>query len=78
MIPMARPQFDKISNMKTVGLMLRLTILLCITGKEVIIGSVFYVLKGILEMRKRGVSGSALIKKRGYWPKGVHGDAINK
>ena len=54
----------KFSNKKTVDLMLRLTIFLCITSKEVIIDSILYVLKGILETRKGGVSGSALIKNR--------------
>ena len=29
-------------------------------------------------MRNRGVYGSALIKKRRYWSKEVHGGAINK
>ena len=29
-------------------------------------------------MRRRGVYGSSLIKKRRYWPRGVHRDGINK
>ena len=29
-------------------------------------------------MRNRGGYGSALIKNGRYWPKGVHGDAINE
>ena len=29
-------------------------------------------------MSKRGVYGSALIKRRIYWPKGVNGDVIKK
>ena len=37
----------------------------------------FCVLKVILETIKRAVYGSALIKKRRYWPKGVHEDGIN-
>ena len=76
-IPMGRPEFETSPNMKTVGLMLRLTRARWSTGKAVIIDSGLCVLKGLLEMRKRGVYGSALIKKRRYWPSGVHGDGIN-
>ena len=74
---MGRPEFETSPNMKTVGLMLRLTRARWSTGKAVIIDSGLCVLKGLLEMRKRGVYGSALIKKRRYWPSGVHGDGIN-
>ena len=63
--------------MKTIGIMLRLTRALWSTGKAMIMDSCFCVLKGLLEMRKRGVYGSTLIKKRRYWPRGVSGDAIN-
>ena len=63
--------------MKTVGLILQLKILLWIIGKAVIMDSGFCVLKGIRETNKRGVYGSALIKKRRYWPTGVHGYSIN-
>ena len=38
------------------------------TGKAVIMDCSFCVLKGLLEMRKRGVYGGALIKNRGYFP----------
>ena len=76
LIPMGQPEFETSTNMKTVGLMRRLTRALWSTGKAVIMDSVFCVLKGLLEMRKRGVCGSALIKKRCYWPKGVHEDDI--
>ena len=34
-------------------------------------------LKGFIELKKRGVYGSALIKKRKYWPKHIKGDDIN-
>ena len=63
--------------MKMVGLMLRLTIALWSTGKAVITDSGFCVLKGISGIRKRGVYGSALIKNRRYWTRGVYGDAVN-
>ena len=43
----------------------------------VIIDSGFCVLTEILEMTKRGVYGCELVKKRHYWPRGVHGDGIN-
>ena len=76
-IPMGRPEFETSPNMKTIGIMLRLTRALWSTGKAVIMDGGFCVLKGLLEMRKRGVYGSTLIKKRCYWPSGVHGDGIN-
>ena len=63
--------------MKTAGLMLRLTRALWSNGRAVITDSGFCDLKGILEMRKRGFCGSALIKKRQYWPRGVYGDVTN-
>ena len=34
-------------------------------------------LKGLIELRKRGVFASALIKKRWYWPRYVDGNVIN-
>ena len=36
----------------------------------------FCVLKGIVELKKRGVYASALIKKQRYWPKYIKGDDI--
>ena len=55
-IPIGRP------NMKTVGLIIWLTIVIWNTGKSVVMDSGLCVLKGLLETRKRGVSGSALMK----------------
>ena len=43
-----------------------------------IMDSGFCVLGGILKMRKRGYYGSTLIKKRRYWPRGIHGYEINE
>ena len=57
-IPMGRPEFDTSTNMKTVGLMLRLTRSLWNNGKAVIMDSDFCVLKGVLIIRKRRVYGS--------------------
>ena len=61
---------------KTVGLLLRLTTSIWHTGRVVILDSGFCVLKGIVELRRRGVFASALIKKRRYWPKHIKGDEI--
>ena len=63
---MGRPEFETSPNMKMVGLMLTLMSVQWSTGMSVIMDSGFCVLKGPLEMRKRGVYGSALIKKRRY------------
>lgn len=46
------------------------------TGKVVILDSGFCVVKGLIELQKKGVFASALIKKRRYWPKYVDGNAI--
>ena len=62
LIPMGRPEFQTSPNMKTVRLMLRLMRALWSTGKAVIMDSLFCVLKGLLETRKRGVYVSELIK----------------
>ena len=42
----------------------------------VILDSGFCVLKAIIELRKKGIFASALIKKRQYWPKFICGDDI--
>ena len=58
--------------MREIGLMIPVMRSICITGKVVIMDRNFYLLKLISEMRKRGFYGSALIKKRRYWPRGFH------
>ena len=58
----------------TIGLMLRCTKPLHGTGKVVVLDSGFCVLKGVVELKKRGVFAAALIKKRRYWPKYVPGE----
>jgi hypothetical protein len=35
------------------------------------------ILQGIIEMRKKGVFGAALIKKKRYWPKLIPGDELD-
>lgn len=62
---------------KTSGLLLRLTRSIWGRGKVVILDSGFCVLRGIVELLKKGVYSSALIKKRRYWPKYVDGAAID-
>jgi len=69
-----QPEFDQ--HGKTVGLLVRLTKSLWGTGKLVILDSGFCVVKGLVELKKKGVFASALIKKRRYWPKYIDGDAI--
>lgn len=50
---------------------------LCSTGMVVIMDSVFYVLRRILEIMKRGYFGILLIKICSIYTRGVHGDIIN-
>ena len=76
-IPMGQPVFETSPNMKMVGLVLQLTRALWSTGKAVIINSGFCVLKGLLEIRKRGGLWNCIDKNMRYWPRGVYGDAIN-
>ena len=63
-MPCERPakEFNELG--KTVGLMLRLTRPFWSTSKVVVFDSGFCVLKGIVELRRKGVFGAALIKKR--------------
>lgn len=71
-----RKEFDEMG--KTVGLLLQVTRQIWSTGKVIILDSGFCVLKGIVELMKRGVFASALIKKRRYWPKDVPGEDIKR
>lgn len=76
-IPAEMEIFDG-TQMKTVGLLLRMTRHIWNTGKVVILDSGFCVLRGIVELAKRGVFASAVIKKRRYWPKHIDGEAIKE
>ena len=67
-------QYDNFGS--TVGLLLHLLLPIYHKGFAVILDSGFCVLKGIIELRKKGVFASALIKKRRYWPKYIKGDDI--
>ena len=70
------PKFN--NQGKTVGLLLRVLEPIFGKGHMVVLDSGFCVLKGIVELKKRGVYASALIKKRKYWPKYIKGDAIKQ
>ena len=70
-------RYDYIGG-KTVGLLLRLTHSIWNSGRVVVLDSGFCVLKGIIELRKKGLYAGALIKKRRYWPKYIKGDEIKK
>ena len=61
---------------KTVVLVLRLCHSLGHTGSIVVMNSVFCVVKAIVELRKRGIFSSSMIKKKRLWPKYVKGDEI--
>ena len=58
---------------KTVGLLLRMIKSYFDTGRYVIIDSGFCVLKGLIQLRKKGVFSCYFIKKRIYWPETVPG-----
>ena len=70
------PKFN--NEGKPVGLLLRVLEPIFARGNVIILESGFCVLKGIVELKKRGVYASALIKKRKYWPKYIKGDAIRQ
>ncbi len=72
---MEAPEFD--NKGMTVGLLLCLLQPYFTSCQYVVLDSGFCVLKGIVELRKRGVFAGALIKKRQYWPLLVPGVAMN-
>jgi len=61
---------------KTSGLLLRMLQSYFGTCKYIVLDSGFCVMKAIVELRRNGLFGCALIKKRKYWPKHVPGDAM--
>lgn len=71
-----KPEYDNLG--KTTGLLLRMLKSYFATGKYVILDSGFCVLKGLVELRKRGLFAGALIKKRRFWPSLVPGQAIDE
>ena len=58
---------------KTVGLLLRMAKSYFATGMYVILDSGLYVLKGLIQLRKKFVFACAIIKKIRYWPSVVPG-----
>ena len=67
-------QYNNLSS--PVGLLLRMLSPIYHKGFIVILNSGFCVLKGIIELRKKGVFASALIKMWQYWSKYIKGDDI--
>ena len=58
---------------KTVGLLLRTMKSYFDTGRYVILDSGLYVLKGLIQLRNKGVFACSVIKKKIYWPSMVPG-----
>ena len=69
------PEYDNLG--KTAGLMIRMCRPIWGSDKTVVQDSGFGVVAGIVGMKKKGVRGQSLVKKRRYWPKGVPGDDID-
>ena len=59
---LGKPQYKELS--KTIGLLLRMLSSVFNTGRYLVLDSGFCVLKGLIELRRNGLSGVALIKKR--------------
>ena len=68
-------EFENLGG-KTIGLLLRMTKPIWGFLRMVIMDSGFCVLSGLVQLRKKGVFASALIKKRKYWPRFIPGEAI--
>ena len=62
----------------TIGLLLHMLAPIFNLGFMVILNSGFCVLKAIIELHKKGVFASALIKKQHYWLKYIHGEEIKE
>ena len=62
----------------TIGLLLRMLAPIFNLGFMVILDSGFCILEAIIELCKKGVFASALIKKQRYWPKYIHGEEIKQ
>ena len=75
--PKEAPSLDPQKNGPTVSLLLRMCQFLYTKGTVIILDSGFCVLKGIVELMKKGVYAGACVKKRRYWPKFVKGDAMD-
>lgn len=62
---------------KVPGLLVRLTKDMHGTGRVVVLDSGFSSLRGLLELKKRGLYASIVIKKKRYWPKYIPGDELD-
>lgn len=62
----------------TFGLMLRLTRHIWYSSQAVILDSGFCVLNALIQLRKRNVFASAIIKKREEWPAYIKGNEIDE
>ena len=71
-----KPEHENLGT--AVSLLLRLCKNVFNTGKAAILDSSFCVLKGVIELRKRGACGAAVIKKRRHWPAGVPGKEMDE
>ena len=69
-------EYEELGSM--VGLLLRMLFPIFHLGFVVILDSGFCVLKGIVELPKKGVFASALIKERRYWLKYIRGDEVKE
>ena len=76
--PLKYNKLDGMPEQKTVGLLLHMTEALWHSSRVVVLDSGFCVLQGLIELAKRGLFAAAVIKKRRYWPKYIHGDKIDK
>ena len=74
---MGPKEFDVMYG-KTTGLLLRIVRYAGLegSGRIIILDSGFQVLQALIELRKVGLYGSAIIKWKGNWPKGVDGDLM--
>jgi hypothetical protein len=70
------PKFLGDGNSKTDALMLRMAEPLFGTGSVLMFDSGFCSINGMVQLAKRGVYSSCVIKKKKYWPKGIDGDEI--
>ena len=65
--PVEHPHQKYSDTGKTVSLMLCLTKMIHGTGNIVVLDYGFCVIHGLVDMKKKGVYGVTLIKKRRYW-----------
>lgn len=70
------PEFEA-EHGKTCSLILRMTQPLFAPGRVVIMDSAFCQLRAIVQLFKRGLFATSVIKKRRYWPKHIDGAALD-